>query len=463
MAAPSSLRPAAPFAAALLTSLAWGCSLVWEEEPAAETTAAAEAGGEAGETAPADLPPLTLPERYQLIRFLAHEDGTYTAILTVPNGKGAEAVNHLQRLVPHLRTPAQLEPPPPAEGQPAPPAPVVGRDVSSVEVVQGGGTAFLSALHPGNTAKAVVGSMDPVEDLLLVRGNDDQIEDVLEALDVWYNAAPQIEIQAAVFEVTNNDLFERGVVQADGKPILQQGSPNVFLKSLGGQFPTAGNPNFVQNVPQSGAGPGLGGVFKIGFVDSDFELNAYLQFLQQNGVVDIISQPRVVTRNGIPAILSSTEKIPFLNPNSVTFSGTTTFNIQYNDIGVTLNVVPFLIGADTVHLVIQAEVSRLGREFVVGTDGVGNPISVPSTTKRSATTDVFVRSGQKVVIGGLRVEESRISESKVPLLGDLPLLGWLFSNKSEQEIGADIYFVITPVVKPVPTIDPIGDVFSPFE
>jgi type II secretory pathway component GspD/PulD (secretin) len=204
-------------------------------------------------------------------------------------------------------------------------------------------------------------------------------------------------------------------------------------------------------------------VFRLGFIDADFQLDAYLQILEQEGVLDIGASPSIVTRNGVPAVIESIEEIPYLTPATITLGGTVQFNIANKSVGIKLNVVPFLVGADTIHLTITAEVSRLSREIVVGVDASNNPISVPGTSKRTATTSVLVKNGNRVVIGGLKLKEQRRNQARIPFLGQLPIIGWLFSNDSTEEIVTDVYFVIEPKVKPVPTIEKIGDIFDPFE
>ncbi len=413
-----------------------GKGLIFDPEPAASSAPEGSAG------------PQTIQERYPFVRFIEHPNDDYTCIVTVPVGKGKSIADRLKSL-------CSMD-----DGY-EPSADAVVKDNPKLYAEEGGGGLYQAelSLKPGGPVPAAsASSWKPIEDLLLIKGSESEIAEVLAALDIWYNAAPQIEIQASVFDVLDSELFERGIIQANGQPILEKTSSNTFIRALGGSFPSASSPGF-------GAGTGaagLGGVFRLGFIDADFELDAYLQFLEQEGVVDISASPSVVTRNGSPALIDLTEKVPFLNPTGINLGGTVTYGIGTNSVGIKLNVVPFLVGSDTLHLIISAEVSRLGRDFVVGLDGSNNPITVPITTSRSASTEVMVRSGQRIVIGGLKLRETRTSVSKIPFLGDLPILGWLFSNDLLDEQITEIYFVIEANVKPVPTIDPIGDIFDPF-
>ncbi len=437
-----------PFLAVLVLLGGTSCSLwesgkdlVFEEQPAAADPTPLKA-----------VAPGTIQERYPFVRFLSHPDRTVTGVVTVPSGAAAKFVPRLKEL---CTMDDGAEPPPglPDEKGVVPPP---GRNPKLYFETDGGGVYTASAMQ--KPWEATQATWRGLEDLIFITGTESEVEEVLEALDLWYNASPQIEIRAFIMDVTNSELFERGIIQADGQPILENVDSNTFIRGLGGSFPSASNPGY-----GAGKGPaGLGGVFRIGFIDANFQLDAYLQFLKQEGVVDLVAQPSVVTRNGVPAVLTSTEEVPYLKPGAFALGGALTYSVEYRPIGVTLNVVPFLVGHDTLHLVISADASRIGREFIVGVDSNNNTISVPSTSKRSATTEVMVRSGQRVVIGGLRLREVREQTSKIPILGDIPILGWLFSNTYEEETTTDIYFVIEPTVKPVPTIEKIGDIFDPF-
>lgn len=415
-----------------------GKGLVLEPETAPDAT-------------PASNAPRTIQERYPFVRFIEHTGGTFTAIITVPTGSGKTLLARLKELV---TMDDGYEPAPPPAGEPP-------RNNPKLWAEDGAGGLYVSDATSkpwGTGGSGPASSWKPLEDLILVKGTEAEIDEVLDALDLWYNASPQIEIRANVIDITNTDLFERGISQADGKPLLDNTDSGAFVSALGGNFPSNSSPGF-------GAGKGaagLGGVFRLGFIDANFKLDAYLQLLEQEGYLDIVSSPSIVTRNGVPALLESTEEVPFLNPGTIAIGGVQTYTVSNKSIGVKLNVVPFLVGKDTIHLVINAEVSRLGRDFVVGLDSGNNPIVVPGTSKRTATTEVLVRSGQRVVIGGLRISEERKSESRIPILGQIPLIGWLFSNESNDISKTDVYFIIEPIVKPVPTIQKIGDIFDPF-
>ena len=376
--------------------------------------------------------PQTFEEEFPFVRFLDNEDGSLTAVLTVPLGVGDDILARLQKYCPCLQSPE--------EGLPA---------SASIEVIKEGGMVYDNNLdeeerYPWKTG----GKFKAVEDLLVISGSEDDLREIFDAVDYWFNSGPQIQIEAVVLENLTNDSFDRGLAQVGSLPLFQDAQSSSFLRSIGVSFP---------------APTDLGGAFQVGLIDSSFQLDAVLQFLQKKGLVDVVSQPKIVVRNGVTATVQSIEEIPFLELSSITLSGATSFKIGRRSIGVTMHVTPFLVGVDTIHLVIDVEVSRLGRDFVIGTDGEDQPIFAPSVNTRKASTEVYVRNGTHVIIGGLLLETSRVSESKVPFLGDLPILGWLFSSRSTEKVTTQVTFMFKPTIKDRPSIDRFGDVFDPFE
>lgn len=395
-----------------------------EQDPDAPEEASTEVGEDSAEVTRKDL-----QSRFDLVRVLPHTAGSpfaYTAFVSLPKDAGEKIITQLRLLCTcddRLVSPAILE------------------------LTAEGGGSILGDVTVGpniGVKDRVLPKYTEIEDILMIRGSESDIEEVLIALDIWFNTTPQIEIEATVWEVTNLDAFERGV---EGLPLLDWGNQETLVRSMVSSFQTASN---------------SGGLIELAFNDGNFNLQAGLSVLQQVGLVDILSRPTVVTRNGVPATMTSTEQIPVLQPATFNSNGTTGLNITYKDVGITLHVVPFLVGADTIHLVIDAEVSRLGNERFVGLDGNGQPITAPSTSKRRATTNVYVKNGTDIVFGGLITDDTVIQERRVPLLGAIPLIGWLFSSKEEEQVKTQVFFRVKPTVKTAPSIDPIGDIFDPY-
>jgi len=383
--------------------------------------------------------PETFEEEFPYVRIHENESGTLSAVLTVPQGSGAEFKIRLDAVCSCLQVP---------EG---------GVPEATVEVLGGGGKVYSNDLTSKRFPWATAGTFNSVEDLIIVTGDEESLREVFDAVDSWFNSGPQISIEAVVTENLNNAAFDRGMVQIADNPLFQDSQSNSFLRSIGGSFPTPTNP--------STNGGGLGGAFQVGLIDSSFQLDAVLQFLRQKGLVDIVSRPRIVTRNGVTASVESVEQIPYLKVGNVTLNGSTAFTIGTNKVGVKMFVTPFLVGVDTIHLVIDVEISRLGQDFVIGTDANNQQIVAPSLNTRKASTEVYVRNGTHVIIGGLQLEEHREIESKVPILGDIPVIGWFFSSRSDEDVKTTVTFMFTPKIKDRPSIDRfgVGEFFDPFD
>ena len=388
---------------------------------------------------PTFLGPQTFEEEFPYVRIHENEDSSLTAVLTVPATTGPDFKARLMEICACLKAP---------EGE---------TPAATLEVVANGGKVYSNDLTAKRTPWGTASSFKGVEDLLVATGDEDSLREIFDAVDAWYNSGPQISIEAVVTENLNNDSFERGMTQIAGNPLFQDAQSNSFLRSIGGSFPSPSNP--------TPAGSGLGGAFQVGLVDSSFQLDAVLQFLKQKGLVDIVSKPRIVTRNGVTASVESIEEIPFLNVTNVNLNGAATFNIATKEVGVKMYVTPFLVGVDTIHLVIDVEISRLGQDFVIGTDGNNQQIVSPSLNTRKASTEVYVRNGTHVIIGGLQLIEHREIESKVPILGDIPAIGWLFSSRTTENVETTVTFMFTPKIKDRPSIDRfgVGEFFDPFD
>ena len=287
----------------------------------------------------------------------------------------------------------------------------------------------------------------PTEDLLIITGDVADVREALEFLDLFYNNAPQVEIQAQIVQVNDTDAFERGIDNLnlqnikDGVPYMGSGADGPAVREITYDHPLDS-----------------GGGLALAIIKDSMVLSAVLQLISSTSSADIVSRPRVVVRNGQAAILNSAEKIPYQKYTAlVAGSATSTATLDFLNVGVDLKVLPVILGSDTVHLSIDAHVSRTGRSVEISGE------LVPVTTDRSAKTELSVRSGQSVVIGGLKLLETREAESGIPILSSIPLLGWLFSYKSTETIDTEVLFIITPVIKTrAASISRFGDIFDPF-
>jgi len=189
---------------------------------------------------------------------------------------------------------------------------------------------------------------------------------------------------------------------------------------------------------------GIEGILTVGGVQDAVTFNAVLEALAINDNVSIISRPKIAVREGGRADISNTIQIPYLAVGGLNNSGGYNAQVQYKDVGVKLYVVPRVVGTQTVALNIDIEQSQISGSETILVTSDESQVQVPVLSLRSARTVVYLQPGQAVILGGLITERNVENERKVPLLGDIPLLGWLFRNKFTRKEQTNVLFFIRP-------------------
>jgi type II secretory pathway component GspD/PulD (secretin) len=167
-------------------------------------------------------------------------------------------------------------------------------------------------------------------------------------------------------------------------------------------------------------------------VDVNFNIPALLDLLVTNRRARVISAPRVGVLDGNEASVNLGEEIPI---PSIDASGRLTFT--FRPVGVNLRILPRANRDNLITVRLEPEVSTV-REFLPTPSG-----PVPRLTTRKASTTITVRSGQSIIIGGLIAAEERRTTIKVPLLGDIPIIGALFRTTTTDRQETEVIFVVT--------------------
>jgi general secretion pathway protein D len=167
------------------------------------------------------------------------------------------------------------------------------------------------------------------------------------------------------------------------------------------------------------------------------DLVTTLNALAANGKADVIARPRIATIDNQEALINIGNRIPYAVP--VTSGGATTqWTVNYIDAGVKLRITPQIGREKEITTFIQPEVSSISEWR---TTAAGD---FPVISTRNASATVRVKSGETIVIGGLLSETVRENVSRVPIVGYLPLVGYLFQNKNYEKEKTEIVFLITP-------------------
>ncbi|ABQ24895.1 type II secretion system secretin GspD [Geotalea uraniireducens] len=166
--------------------------------------------------------------------------------------------------------------------------------------------------------------------------------------------------------------------------------------------------------------------------------SAVLRALDSLGAVNVLSTPTIMTSDNKEAEIFVGENVPF--KGNVTISNTTTpsfQSIERKDTGITLKITPQISEGEYVKLDIYQEISAISNTTVSGASDL-------ITTKRSAKTSVAVKDKDTMVIGGLIQDREQETVNKIPLLGDIPFLGWLFKFKNTTRQKTNLLIVLTP-------------------
>ncbi len=248
----------------------------------------------------------------------------------------------------------------------------------------------------------------------------------------------QVLVEAIIAEITTNNNKEVGVgIAVDGTTRDSGALPAGISNFAGvGDLLTAVVSGTAPTSLPSGLSFGLGGDN-----GSGIRYGALLRALQTDQNTNILSTPNIVTLDNEEAELIVGQNLPFVT-GSFTGTGSTNPNnpfqtIERQDVGLTLKVTPQINEGDTVQMVIEQEVSSV----IPGTIEQGI-----ATRKRSIKTSVLVDDGGILILGGLIADEVSDTESKVPLLGDIPVIGFLFRTQNTTKSKQNLMVFLRPTI-----------------
>ena len=270
---------------------------------------------------------------------------------------------------------------------------------------------------------------------LIIRATKDEyavLQDVIKQLDI---PRRMVYLEALIMEVDADKNFDVGVQwTADGT--FSNGTGTV----LSGFSGADGFTNLVDsagNISLGTAGAGLTmGVLKQGVRIGNVtfsDIGAVLKAYQSDADVNIISTPQILTMDNKKAEISVGENVPFITSQNTTASQQDYTQYEYKDVATKLSITPHINQSDVLRLEIETEVLR-----------AKDTSNTPTTFKRTATTTVILNDKSTIVIGGIIGQDASDGNYKVPLLGDIPLLGWLFRTHTTSSKKTNMFIFITP-------------------
>ena len=260
-----------------------------------------------------------------------------------------------------------------------------------------------------------------------------EIQELVGSLDV---RRAQVLIESAIVEVTGDVTQALGVQWAKGDldaPVAGTNFSNAG-PSLASIATGVASGDYSSAV---GSGLTLGGFAESG---GDVDFGVVIQALKSNTATNLLSTPSIMTLDNQEAEIIVGQNVPFVTGSTASSSNSNPFTtITREDVGVTLKVIPHIHDGEAIRLEVEATAESVSSTTVSGSADL-------ITNKRSIKTMILSENEETIVLGGLIRDDVREVVSKVPLLGDIPLLGWLFRSKSVESVKSNLMVFLRPTI-----------------
>jgi pilus assembly protein CpaC len=256
-------------------------------------------------------------------------------------------------------------------------------------------------------------------------------------INVPHQKQVMLKVRFAEVDRTKLEQFGINLLGADSKMTGATSTGQYGPPSLPGNTPLSGTPAALS--PSS--------LLNIFLYRPDINLGATIQDLQQRSVLQILAEPNLLARSGEPAKFLAGGEFPFPVVQGGAAGTAATVTIMFKPFGVKLEFTATVVG-DVIRLKVLPEVSTLDFSNAVTISG----FEIPAISTRRAETEVELRDGQSFGIAGLLDRRTTVQLSKMPGIGDIPILGTLFKSRSINQTNSELLVMVTPVL-----VDPLSD------
>lgn len=273
-------------------------------------------------------------------------------------------------------------------------------------------------------------SLDLESNSLVVMASKDELKQIKDLIQELDKEKAQVYVQAKIIEVNNELVNKIGISYGIINASARSDGINAISSNLNG------GSNAIKEAVDT-----LGIRMSDVNIKSGLALGASLNLLQQNGALDIVSEPSILAIDNKESSIYVGEKISVEISSTLTDGGLQRTNYEREDIGLTLKVKP-RISSDTK---LTLEINTLLEGIKSTSVSAGQN---PDTLKKEIKTAAILNNGESVIIGGLIENKNEIIEQKVPVLGDIPLFGKLFKNDSKMNKKNNLVIIVTPYMIP---------------
>lgn len=342
------------------------------------------------------------------------------------DAKAADLAERITELFTGQRPAGQAQggQPRPAAGQPRP---QVGAGGAATTLGEAGGV--------GEVETRIVA--DERTNSLLIQAEERAYREILAVLDQLDRKRRRVMIEAEVWEVsTPSDSLTLGFELAGVSTPADDSTRSSGITSFGLSDPDVrtdanGSISNIARVPRLNSGL-VGVIFRDSYDKIPVIINALANFSEAR----LVTRPFTTTNDNTPSTFTIANRVPFVTQNVSQFGQQA--NVQFVDANSTLTIEPQINSDDNLTLKLNLEISSFS--------GSGSPDLPPPTNSRKYEGEVTVPNGRYVVFGGLEQETETISETKVPFLGDIPILGHLFKNWRRERSKTKVYIFVRPTI-----------------
>ena len=307
----------------------------------------------------------------------------------------------------------------------------------------GGGSSSANSNQPSTGGQI---QADPTTNSLIITAPEPQYRQLRAVIDKLDGRRAQVLVESLIVEVTASKLAEFGI---QWQSVLGSKGDGV-VGAIGTNSAVSGG-----NILSLAAGIASGSTSALDSVgrglnialaprvNGQYYLGALANFLQNSGDANVLSTPNLMTLDNEEAKIVIGNNVPFVTGSYANTTGNNTVNpfttVERKDVGLMLRVRPQINENGTVKLAIYQEVSKIDGNTLKDVNG-------PTTSKRSIESNVLVEDGSIIVLGGLLEDSYQQAEDKVPLMGDIPVLGNLFRSENRSRKKTNLMVFLRPVV-----------------
>lgn len=275
---------------------------------------------------------------------------------------------------------------------------------------------------------------------LVVTARSDEFDALLEIIKKLDIERQQVFIEALIMEVNSESAAAFGINWTLG---TDTGDVGV----VGGVSLNGGTISLNNNTATLPSGVSLGAIlneaFSIG--GTAYNVQSILNMSKGNTDIEVLATPQLLTLDNEEASFEVVDNIPYTKESTASNEATfTTQTMDYKDVGVKLKIVPRINENGALRLEVEQETSRVTQGLV--TLANGDQIIAPTTRKRLIKSTILLKDGQTAVIGGLLDDSSSNQQSEVPLVSNIPVLGWLFKSRQKENAQTNLFVFITPKI-----------------